>query len=311
MTASAMTFRSLDGFFAYEAATAEGINRPASKLFDQYTRIPTSWHAFRHHISSLAISADAVKVLYFIRHAEGHHNAAEKHHGTTVWDHSVSKQDAYLDAELNAAGIADASKRSISMRGELDAGMPLDRILVSPLTRTVQTANLYFNLTPPTTSQVPVHAIESARETLGVHTCDKRRPTASLEADFPHIDWSRIEPNVDILWHPSHRETTDEIHARCRDFLREVFHTVPDTYLAVVSHGGFIQACMDVLGMPSYKPANCEVVPVVVAMTSALNPINNHLVEDDDDISCMSPLLLAIVVVVIAKWVKYATMHGR
>ncbi|RHY34191.1 hypothetical protein DYB32_001097 [Aphanomyces invadans] len=308
-----MYFRSVDGFFAYEATHTEDLLRSQTPhLFERYHRIPTNWQTFMQSISSLAVEAYDVKVLYFIRHAEGHHNAAEKHHGTPIWDASVSKDDAYLDAELNEAGVRDASRRSVYMRMELDAGMPLDRILVSPLTRTVQTANLYFNLTSSTSiksprTQLPVLAIESARETLGVHTCDKRRPTTELIRDFPHVDWSLIESPHDDLWHPHHRETSEEIHTRCHEFLEDVFHTVPDTYLAVVSHGGFIRACMGVLGMPSYKPINCEVVPVVVVMNSSLpqtNPSSASLTTDDDDLLGASPLLLAVAVVVIAHWVK-------
>ncbi|KAF0698856.1 Aste57867_10533 [Aphanomyces stellatus] len=279
-------FQIVPGQFSYDDASRK------NTLFDHYTRVPSSWDAFRHQ----AIFDDrSVKVLYFIRHAEGHHNAAERLYGTEKWDASISMLDDYLDAALNDAGIADAQTRSIFMKAELDGGMPLDRIVVSPLTRTVQTATHYFNLTTATPSLFAVSAVEMCRETLGVHTCDKRRPTSALAHAFPYVNWSGIAHEDDPLWDALHRETDGEIELRCRRFLDEVFTTMPETHIAVVSHGGFIRACMNVLVMPSYKPRNCEVVPVVIQRRAVA-----VAVADEDDAFHLPAAALALLVVVLS-----------
>ncbi|KAH9087677.1 hypothetical protein LEN26_019901 [Aphanomyces euteiches] len=287
-TTTGHAFKSVPGIFSYQSTSK------MTSLFEHYTRIAASWPTFR----SLEVFNDPnVKTLYFIRHAEGDHNAAEREYGTEVWDESISKLDKYLDAALNRGGMADAQKRSIFMKTELDAGMPIDRILVSPLTRTIQTADIYFNLS--STELFPVDAIESARETLGVHTCDKRRPTSLLARDFMFVNWSRISSEQDVLWRADHRETSAEIEARCRVFLEEVFATVSETFVAVVSHGGFIRACMNVLEIPSYKPRNCEVVPVVVQRSP---------LRDDEDALDLGAFLVALLVVFVSY--RFASRKG-
>ena len=50
-------------------------------------------------------------------------------------------------------------------------------------------------------SQVPFVAVESARESLGKHTCDQRRSRTEADLEFGHhVDFSLIEADEDDLW---------------------------------------------------------------------------------------------------------------
>ncbi|POM72795.1 Phosphoglycerate mutase family, partial [Phytophthora palmivora] len=60
------------------------------------------------------------------------------------------------------------------------------------------------------------------------------------------------------------RESNEEIQARAKEFLSELFRTIPEHYVAVVSHFGFIEAvCAATLGT-KVEAGKCEVVPLVL-----------------------------------------------
>jgi len=101
---------------------------------------------------------------------------------------------------------------------------------------------------PPHHHQVVIH--ELARETLGVHTCDRRRGKSELLSLFPFtsaFQWNLVgDGEKDELWKKDHRESDDEERDRAASFLRWLANR-PEQKVAVVSHGGFITACLQVL----------------------------------------------------------------
>ncbi|EQC24893.1 hypothetical protein SDRG_17214 [Saprolegnia diclina VS20] len=285
-----VVFESIPRLFAYDATPHHGV-------FDHYERETPSWHA----LTKLPLVQEpSVKVLYWVRHAEGHHNAAERFYGTPTWDATVSLSDEYLDAALNDAGLADARNRSTHMLYERHIGLPLDKIIVSPLTRTLQTAHELFRLNDSSVPSVPIIAMENCRETLGVHTCDKRSPRSALVEAFPKVNWSLIDDEEDTLWSPSHRETNDEIQMRCHAFLDDVFTRIPDKYIAIVSHAGFIQNCMVLLRYPNYKPKNCETIPTVVQRTLLAPSVVAKQLPPAERMMELSSLLTMLLVLVLS-----------
>ncbi|RHY12749.1 hypothetical protein DYB37_002417 [Aphanomyces astaci] len=227
-------------------------------IFEHFHRSAESWAAFTKAIEG---STRHVKVIYFIRHAEGEHNAAKVRHGAEVWFRDIACTDLYLDALLTAKGEAAATVTAARVEAELDRGMPLQKIIVSPMRRTLQTATSIFRRQ---LGHVPFVALELCRETIGMHTCDKRSAISTLSPLFPSVDFSNIRDDVDTLWRPDLRESLDDIQSRAVTFLRQLHADVPDTFIAVVSHVGFITACLRVLHMPEYRVGNCELVPVVL-----------------------------------------------
>lgn len=85
-------------------------------------------------------------------------------------------------------------------------------------------------------------AVELAREHLGVHPCDRRRPLSGKRAAFPAIDFDRHpSPEDDALWRADARETEAEIRARALALLRLVAAGRDEAEVAVVSHASLLR----------------------------------------------------------------------
>ncbi|CAH0475498.1 unnamed protein product [Peronospora belbahrii] len=261
--------KAVDGFFIPKTPVGNDAT-PSLTLFKQFQVVPSCWSEFQQKVTQLAKekrrdgTSRQIKVVYFLRHAEGTHNAAHTKYGSPRWEDEFARTDAFFDAPLTSFGIKDAqSKGPISVRAELDRGMPsIERIVVSPISRTIQTAQNFF-----TKDQVPdkkFTCIESCRETFDCHTCNKRRPLSELKRTFPDVDFSCIKDEEDQLWSTTHRETTEEIQKRACEFLLELFREIPERYVVVVAHLSIIEAiCAVTLGI-TVRPRNCEVVPIVI-----------------------------------------------
>jgi broad specificity phosphatase PhoE len=110
----------------------------------------------------------------------------------------------------------------------------VDVVLVSPLSRTVQTALLAI---PPGR---PFVAFELVRERCGAHPCDKRRTRADLAADFPALDLSLLATEEDAMW-TEVREPMPDLIGRARAFLDAVAGR-REAAIAVVTHNDFLKA---------------------------------------------------------------------
>lgn len=91
-------------------------------------------------------SSRNVKVVYFIRHAQGFHNVEEEKYGIGRWEDEFARTDEFLDADLTPFGVEDTKiKGPPSVKAELERGMPpIERVVVSPLSRAIQTAQTFF-----------------------------------------------------------------------------------------------------------------------------------------------------------------------
>ena len=80
--------------------------------------------------------------------------------------------------------------------------LQVDVVLVSPLTRAVETALLMFPSDPAPT--VPIVAVEWCREAHGGHPCDQRRPISVISKEFPQVNFSQVATDDDT-WHRKDR----------------------------------------------------------------------------------------------------------
>ncbi|EEY64357.1 phosphoglycerate mutase family [Phytophthora infestans T30-4] len=210
--------------------------------------VPASWSEFQQKLAQLEKEKqpdEQVKVVYFLRHAEGTHNEAHSKYGSPRWENEFARTETFLDAPLTAFGVKDAqSKGPPSVQMEMDLGMPSIEMVVS------------------------ITCIESCRETFDCHTCNKRRPLSELKRRFPDVDFSRMKDEDDQLWSPTHRETTEEIQKRALGFLIELFREVPERYVVVAAHLSIIEAIYAVTLGTQVRPSNCEVVPIVLEALS-------------------------------------------
>ncbi|ETK75133.1 hypothetical protein L915_18228 [Phytophthora nicotianae] len=240
------TIRAVDGFFS-TIPQAEASSE-LLQLFRQFKLATSSWSEFREKLE--ADGTRNLKVVFFIRHGEGLHNEAIKLYGSERWYKELVTSDVYRDAELTPFGIQDAkNKGPPSIKAEMERGMPpIERVVVSPISRAIQTAQNFFveNQIP----DKPFVCIESCREHLGVDTCNNRRSVSELKAKFPAVDFSALKDEEDTLWTTDYRESAEEIQTRAKEFLTELFRTIPERHVAVVTHFGFIEAvCAAMLGM--------------------------------------------------------------
>ncbi|XP_062225053.1 phosphoglycerate mutase-like protein isoform X2 [Phragmites australis] len=146
------------------------------------------------------------KTIHLVRHAQGIHNVE----GET--DHSAYMKPEFFDARITPLGWkqVDCLREHVKKCG---LAKRIELVLCSPLLRTMQTAVGVFggeNYTngenaPPLMVENAGHskrraisslncppflAVETCRERLGVHPCDKRRSVTEYRTLFPAIDFS-------------------------------------------------------------------------------------------------------------------------
>eukprot|EP00188_Purpureofilum_apyrenoidigerum_P002420 Plantae.Rhodophyta-Purpureofilum_apyrenoidigerum.ctg24988.p1 GENE.Plantae.Rhodophyta-Purpureofilum_apyrenoidigerum.ctg24988~~Plantae.Rhodophyta-Purpureofilum_apyrenoidigerum.ctg24988.p1 ORF type:complete len:230 (-),score=29.10 Plantae.Rhodophyta-Purpureofilum_apyrenoidigerum.ctg24988:160-849(-) len=176
------------------------------------------------------------KIVHLIRHGQGFHNeAAEREFGGcqcgTDARKCVYNRPDLKDARLTKKGESQATALSkLDMRPQL--------VLVSPLTRTLQTASLAF---PEEKS--PMRAVEEIREVLH-HECDRRGTIEEVRVKFPHVEFGSNLDNEDKLF-PIYNgyEPEDIVWQRGKRALSWLMER-PESELAIVSHSGFLRRFM-------------------------------------------------------------------
>eukprot|EP00755_Sulcionema_specki_P022399 Sspe_Gene.76416::Locus_47742_Transcript_1_1_Confidence_1.000_Length_793::g.76416::m.76416 len=155
------------------------------------------------------------KELWLVRHAEGEHN--------------VSKRYTF-DPPLTKDGWAQADDCRNAFLREGAAPEAMDLVCVSPLRRTLETAQALFG---GGSRGPPMLAIEDLRERV-FSRCNWRRPREVQQKAFPRVDFGSIEwgedPCLDWL-----DETPEEVRDRCAVFLRWLARQ-PEHRVAVVTH---------------------------------------------------------------------------
>lgn len=174
--------------------------------------------------------------IYLIRHAQSAFNA--------VYDRN--KPDPMIfDAPITTLGESQAKQA----RTEINQ-LSLVNVIVSPFTRTLQTAHLIFGNTRP----FQINAM--VREQL-CNSCDVGSPPHELAKNYPHLEFDHLD---DCWWHDGekdHRGISVEPHEvlidRANEFSAFLKHErIHST--AIVTHGNFIHA------LTGIQPNNCEVI---------------------------------------------------
>jgi broad specificity phosphatase PhoE len=172
----------------------------------------------------------------------------------------------WSDAHLTPLGATQALAAHHLWAANLPLGLPApETYYVSPLTRTIQTADLTFSALPLPASHAYAPRIkELAREALGVHTCDRRSRRAEIAAAFPHVAFEEGFAEDDALWRADYREPRSARRYRVARLLDDVFAHDAGVVLSVTSHSGAIKAMLHVMGHREFWLETGGVVPVVV-----------------------------------------------
>jgi broad specificity phosphatase PhoE len=223
-----------------------------------------------------------IKTFYFVRHAQGIHNEAESSLGTIRWETVEARSEQYFDAQLTEFGRNQAKSLfdSITRMQQSTPTLKFDLLIVSPLSRAIETAQIAFQplFNNP---KFPIYSHEMIRETIGRHYCDKRRSITELKELYPRINFSErgaFNSDSDLLWNANERETQKQIQLRAIKFLNWCFDELPDKkHILVMAHSGIIGTCARILGVDDsmqegiiitedeyeFEIANCEFLPIV------------------------------------------------
>jgi broad specificity phosphatase PhoE len=207
--------------------------------------------AFSHvpeHGFSLFL-AKRTKLVHFIRHAEGLHNQANREAGDdSPVTFSTDGSWKYLDAKLSETGI----DQCVAARTGLLQNVNPEIILVSPLTRTLQTAHVMFG----GSGNIPFMVHDLCRERSGKYTCDKRRSkTEIMEELAPLYHYTNDRIDFESFGYPTEddenwsetREPSEQVTKRAIDFVQWLA-TRPEQEIAVVTHSSWLKHLFHAFG---------------------------------------------------------------
>ncbi len=149
--------------------------------------------------------------------------------------HGQSEFNLHFTATRRDPGIPDPRLTELGHTQALQAAAALvhegiERIIVSPYTRALQTAAPIAEAL-----RIPVYVNPIVRERYAF-SCDIGSPISHLARDWPHHDFSHI----DEIWWPQVEESADGIIARAALFRAEMAAVSNWANTLVVSHWGFI-----------------------------------------------------------------------
>ncbi|KAH7383837.1 histidine phosphatase superfamily [Pyrenochaeta sp. MPI-SDFR-AT-0127] len=232
------------------------------------------WPRFEKYVRTLDKNAkehESFKVLFLGRHGQGWHNVAEAKYGTAAWDCYWSALDGadgirWADALLTSTGQEQAKDVRALWKEQLPRGIPPpETYYVSPLTRTIETADLSFKeLDLPKDKPYKPFIKELLREALGVHTCDRRSTKSHIEKTFPHVTFEEGFSEEDVLWEADYREPRTARRYRLAQLLDDVFATDEKVFLSLTAHSGAIGSILEAIGHRTFALETGGFIPVFV-----------------------------------------------
>jgi broad specificity phosphatase PhoE len=200
--------------------------------------------AFTHvpeHGFSLFL-AQRTKTIHFIRHAEGYHNDINRQYGDdTPVTYTTPDAWQYQDAKLTPKGI----QQCVHVRQTMIHGViHPELIVVSPFTRTLQTAHLLFS-----SHRIPFLVHDLCGERRGKFTCDKRRSKSQIVQELQPlytytnetIDFTTYAyaTEEDEIW-DTEREADHIVTQRCIAMMQWL-GSRPERDIAVVTHSSWLK----------------------------------------------------------------------
>ena len=174
--------------------------------------------------------------IYLIRHAQSTFNAV---YGPNEPDPMI------FDAPITELGETQAKLARLKVEK-----FNIKKVIVSPFTRTLQTAQLIFG------NKLPFQINAEVREQL-VNSCDVGSPPQKLAEDFPHLNFNHLD---ECWWHEGEKDyrgisvEPEEVLMERADRFVDYMKREGTQFTAIVSHGNFIRA------LTGIKPQNCEII---------------------------------------------------
>jgi len=214
-------------------------SRLSGKVDDSIVKEPelySSWKVYppwQYDVLVKNYGQQNVKRIYVVRHAEGWHNVNKEYKSRENLDARLTqlgKEQCYkLRDELltfkkehtDSDTESGRYKQSLEylMNGSDQHSDDSDIcVVVSPMTRCIQTALLAFDFWTPSISaqqqddnsgKVPFFGLEAVRETVN-YNCDRRRRITEVSDEFPRIDFSFCKDDEDEIWLGYRRRQQDQ-----------------------------------------------------------------------------------------------------
>ena len=167
------------------------------------------------------------KKVFFIRHGYALHN-------DLYWIMGKKAYSDYTDTPLLHKGYTQADICRKKFKKELE---DVELVLVSPLTRTLQTAVTIFGQSTFTRSKI--RALDCLMEYPqgGPELCNKRKTREILERNYPTVEFTYI-PDGKVKW-GKNKETIEQLEDRIEEMIKFIKDR-PETNIAVVSHSSFL-----------------------------------------------------------------------
>lgn len=153
-------------------------------------------------------------------------------HGQSWFNYhfSATRRDPGIeDPELTEAGLAQAEAAAAVLVGER-----ITRVIVSPYTRALQTAEPVLRLLP----EVPVEVMHEVRE-RAAFVCDVGSHPEVLAARFPRHEFGHLPAR---WWYDEGREPEDVVIGRANAFREVMAAREDEATTLLVSHWAFILA---------------------------------------------------------------------
>jgi len=246
--------------------------------------------------------AERTKKVHFIRHAEGYHNAKTAETGSNdclLRGEAPADEHPLYDSRLTAKGIKQSEDLRTYLANRPSGGRSFtafDLVVVSPLTRTCETAlHVFGRPRPPgrpsflakgaAPANTPEYARgvqiaaprflvkEECRERWGKYVCDGRRKISEIAAEpgFENFDFSECNFDEDVFY-SDERETDEHCCTRAQKFLQWL-NSRPEKCIAVVTHSSFLRHLFGQFGENLHQDdmdnlqrmaGNCELRSIVL-----------------------------------------------
>ena len=169
-----------------------------------------------------------MKNILCIRHGRAFHNVLSDKIGEKAFFLKES-----FDAPLVEEGILQAKELGENSKQLKN----IDIVFVSPLTRTLQTAENIFEKN----QIVRIVALDKMKEfPQGIDICNKRRNRIELKEKFKKVDFSLLDSDSDQMWREDRYEKIDELKERIDEFKKFIMNE-NDNNIAIVSHNNFLK----------------------------------------------------------------------
>lgn len=150
-------------------------------------------------------------------------------HGQSEWNAVFNR--TRIDPNIPDPPLTAEGRRQAAAAAEALARAGIERLLVSPYVRTLQTAEI---IAARTAVAVTVEPLVRERAAF---SCDVGTPRSRLAVRWPQLSFDHVEE----IWWPSALESETELGHRCGRFRAAAKGLADWQRVAVVTHWGFIR----------------------------------------------------------------------